>query len=231
MSPHSLPRGSVDERRHILTVPDQPMPAFRHSVRPISSVPPPAFEARCGGASFCHRIRRRLGSGGGMARAARQQRVLTRASRARTKASRHSPEWPASGDECGRCVRQLAPGRARHCGGPPLPAQLGRSGHARLRPGQSDQRYPRHAAPGPAAPRRTAEVLCAFLKRTGTFDPFRARPVARDEVHKGELARTYGGEGPMSVRSVDPSGSADSAWPPGTGSGSALPPTSSAWSG
>ncbi|MFJ4467167.1 pentapeptide repeat-containing protein [Streptomyces sp. NPDC089424] len=48
-----------------------------------------------------------------------------------------------------------------------------------------------------------AEVLCAFLKRTGTSDPFRARPVARDEAHKGALARTYGGEGPMSVRSVD----------------------------
>lgn len=48
-----------------------------------------------------------------------------------------------------------------------------------------------------------AEVLCAFLKHTGTAAPFRERPVPRDEAHKGELALSYGGEGPMSARSVD----------------------------
>ncbi|WUD70225.1 pentapeptide repeat-containing protein [Streptomyces sp. NBC_00510] len=48
-----------------------------------------------------------------------------------------------------------------------------------------------------------AEVLCSFVKRTGPAAPLGERPTPRDAARKGELARTYGGEEPLSLRSPD----------------------------
>ncbi|MFF3336625.1 pentapeptide repeat-containing protein [Streptomyces sp. NPDC002888] len=48
-----------------------------------------------------------------------------------------------------------------------------------------------------------AEVLCAFVKRSGTTDPFHAWPVPRDAAHKRELALGHREDGPMAVRAVD----------------------------
>lgn len=56
-------------------------------------------------------------------------------------------------------------------------------------------------SPGDRGP--IAEVLCSFVKRNGPAAPVGDRPTPRDEAHKGELARTHGGEEPLSQRSPD----------------------------
>ncbi|WUD71376.1 pentapeptide repeat-containing protein [Streptomyces sp. NBC_00510] len=56
-------------------------------------------------------------------------------------------------------------------------------------------------SPGDRGP--IAEVLCSFVKRTGPAAPLGGRPIPRGEAHKGELARTHGGEEPLSQRFPD----------------------------
>ncbi|MFE2580121.1 pentapeptide repeat-containing protein [Streptomyces sp. NPDC059378] len=58
-----------------------------------------------------------------------------------------------------------------------------------------------HDSPDDRGP--IAEVLCSFVKRTGPAVPLNERPTPRNQAHKGELARTHGGEEPLSVRFPD----------------------------
>ncbi|MFE6158489.1 pentapeptide repeat-containing protein [Streptomyces sp. NPDC056486] len=48
-----------------------------------------------------------------------------------------------------------------------------------------------------------AEVLCAFVKRSGPADPIAARPEPRDAAHKRELASLPGREDPLPARFAD----------------------------
>ncbi|MDG4856597.1 pentapeptide repeat-containing protein [Streptomyces sp. T-3] len=48
-----------------------------------------------------------------------------------------------------------------------------------------------------------AEVLCSFVQRNALAAPLAARPVPRDTAHKGELARTHGGDAPLALRAAD----------------------------
>ncbi|MGW2610931.1 pentapeptide repeat-containing protein [Streptomyces mirabilis] len=55
-----------------------------------------------------------------------------------------------------------------------------------------------HDSPDDRGP--IAEVLCSFVKHNGLATPLSERPVPRDQAHKGELARTHGGDEPLPVR-------------------------------